>query len=270
MRLTVTLAILAGLLSAAGAAAKEAPAGVSADDILERNFAALGGKAKLRAVRTLRFEATQQGGGNSVPMKVYWKRPDRLRIESPEEGLEKVQAFDGERAWSTYPQLQGFAAELLDDAGRDSMRDQADLVEGPTFDYAAKGNQVELLGNEKLAEGDAWRLQLTTARGEVRTLWIDCLTLLQVREVRTQYSGGREVTTDSRLSDFRSVGGILFAHRVESRVRVAGSGGQESASEDSVFSIQKIELDVDLPDSLFEMPLPSPPPPPQAAAPAPL
>lgn len=282
MKVQATLAVLAAVLAAAssacsadagtapppqGSTAKPAPAvGLSVDDILERNLAALGGKEKLRALKSLRFEATEQTGTQSVPLLVYWKRPDRLRVEAPEEGLLKIQAFDGTRAWSTYPELPGFEAQFLDGAEQDALRDQADLVEGPTFDYVAKGNRVELLGKESLNNRDAWRLELTTARGEVRMLWFDCASFLEVREERVQTSGDRRITTDSMLSDFRPAGGVLFAHRVESRSRISGGGVPERAGEPSVFTIQKLEVDVDLPDSLFALP---PAAAPAASAPAP-
>ena len=268
MKFTATLAVLAGLLAAACATAQADPTPPTADDILERNFAALGGREKLRAVRTVRFEATQQAGGQSTPTKVYWKRPDRLRIEVPDEGLIKVVAFDGATAWSTYPQLPGFETEVLEGPARDSLREQADLVEGPTFDYAAKGHHVELVGKEKVGAGEAWRLLLTTAKGELRTFWFDCASFLEVREERTQSSDGKEVTTVSDLSDFQPAKGILFAHRVESRVRAAGDG-PEGSGEPSVFTIQKLELDVDLEDSLFAMPATTPAPEAPRASPTP-
>lgn len=284
MKVQTTLAILTVVLAAAGSAcsadsstplappegtaASAAAAAISADDILERNLAALGGRERIGSIKTLRFEAIEQTGGKSAPVRVSWKRPDRLRVEAPEEGLLKVQAFDGTQAWSTYPELPGFETQLLEGPERDALRDQADLVEGPTFDYAAKGNRIELLGKERLEDGDAWRLQLTTARGEVRMLWFDCASFLQVREERVQTSGDRRITTESNLSDFRPAGGILFAFRVESRARIAGGGAPESAGEPSVFTIQKLEIDVELPDSLFAAPTAAASPAPAVPAPA--
>jgi len=248
MKLKGAFTILAGLLAATGLAAQ------TADDILEGNFAALGGKATLRAVRTLRLEATQKTGDETVALTIYWKRPDKLRIESPVQGLATVQVFDGATAWYTYPELTGFAAELLSGAALESLRAQADLLEGPTFDYTAKGHRVELLGKEKLPGGDAWRLLLTTAKGDVRTLWFDCASRLQIREERKELREGREVAIESRLSDFRAVGGILFAHRVEERVQAVGKADGEGTAALSTFTIQKLELDGDVPDALFAMP----------------
>jgi len=253
MKITATLALLAGL---AGAGAPASPTTPSADEILERNFAALGGKASLRALGSLTYEGTEQTGGKSLPVKVYWKRPDRLRIEAPEQGLDKVQAFDGERAWSTYPGLAGYPADLLQGAARDNLRDLADLVEGPTFDYERKGHRLELLGRHKLADGEAWLLQLTLANGEVRMLWFDCDSFLQLREERSQRDGERVLTTESSFFDFRPVGGILFAHRVETRFRVAVGGAPASFGEPSIFTIEKIATGIELPDSLFAFPSP--------------
>lgn len=299
MKLPATITILAGLLAAActlAATAAPAPqqapavlegegegqgekerATLSADEILERNFAALGGRERFRAVRTLHLEATQQAGGRSETLKVYWQHPDRLRIEAPYDGLDTLQVFDGEKAWFTYPGLPGFEVEILDGAQREALRVQADLVEGPTFNYAAKGHRVELLGKEKLPEGEAWRLLLTTAQGDIRTLWFDATTFLQVREERREFRPDGEVRIESTLSDFRAVGGLLFAHRVESRTTpagpapdpAAGGSGSGRSAELSVFSIQKLEVDGNVPDALFALPAASPTPPVATPTPAP-
>jgi hypothetical protein len=52
------------------------------------------------------------------------------------------------------------------------------------------------------------------------------------------------------------VGGILFAHRVEEHVRAGGKASGAGIGEFSVFTIQKVELDVDIPDALFALPAP--------------
>ena len=251
-------------------AAPSAPAALSApsaDAILERNFAALGGRDKIHAVRSLRLEATQSAGEKRLPLRLYWKRPDRLRIEARDEGLDALQVFDGEQAWFTYPALPGFEIQFLEGAEREALRAQADLVEGPTFDYAAKGHRVELVAREKLpgTEIDAWRLLLTTAQGEVRTLWFDTSSMLQVREERRERRGDKEAVIESNLSDFRPAGGILFAHRVEERLFIGG----EAQGVPSVVTIEKLELDLDLPDSLFTLPAASPAPAAQEAPKAP-
>jgi outer membrane lipoprotein-sorting protein len=216
----------------------------------------------MKAVRSLRLTATQWSGGangQSVPMTVYWQRPDRLRIETPEDGLLKVVAFDGTTAWSTYPELAGFKTQILGEAEREALVAQADLLEGPTFDPVAKGHRVEFDGREKIGGGEAWRVRLTTAQGEVRRLWFDCETFLQVREERTQTLDGHAFTTVSILSDFRPAGGILFAHRTESRSRAPGDP-PEGAGDPTVFSISTLEIDADLPDGLFSPPAAGPAP----------
>lgn len=267
MKSVVTWTLLASLAGAVAAAEAPAP---TAHEILERNLDALGGRAKFRAVHSLRLSATQSipgAPGKEVALRVLWKRPDRLRIEVPEEGLLHVEAFDGSVAWSSYPELPGFETEILEGEARDLLKEQADLLEGPTFDPETKGHHVELVGREELPGGPAWRILLTMASGELRTLWFDCETNLQVREERTARVGDREVVTVSILSDFRSVGGLLFAHRTESRQRETG-GPADGSGEPSIFAIQGLELDVDLPDSLFAPPASDPLPPPALAAPA--
>ena len=79
--------------------------------------------------------------------------------------------------------------------------------------------------------------------------------------------GERVLDTEMTLSDFRPAGGILFAHRVETRFRVAVGGAPAAFGEPSVFIIEKIATDSELPDSLFAFPLPVKPAPAAASAP---
>ena len=108
-------------------------------------------------------------------------------------------------------------------------------------------------------------------------LWFDAATFLQVREERREFRPDGDVRIESTLSDFRAVGGLLFAHRVESRATpdkpapdpAVGGSGPGRPAEVSVFSIQKLEVDGNVPDALFALPEPEPAPAPPASAPGP-
>jgi hypothetical protein len=125
------------------------------------------------------------------------------------------------------------------------MEEQADM-DGPLIDYAAKGNVVEYLGKEKVEGTDCHKLKVTLKSGDIRTIFIDAESNLEVRiEGRTMIRG-TERASETILGDWKEVGGILMAHSID----VGQPGGQMRQK----MTMEKIELNVPLEASRFAMP----------------
>jgi hypothetical protein len=154
--------VLAGLLAAASVAAQ------TADDILEGNFTALGGR---KIAPSTRFQATQTGDKSVHGSTGSGPASSASTLLS---GPRMVQVFDGEGL--VHPRLPGFAASCTD---RPRGPPRAGRPRQSTFDHAAKGHRVRSAGWLPAGEGDT----LTTAKGDVRTLWFDSA---DVADSRTQ------------------------------------------------------------------------------------
>ncbi len=126
------------------------------------------------------------------------------------------------------------------------MEEQADM-DGPLVDYKSKGHTVELLGKEKVEGTDCYKLKVTLKSGDVRTVFIDTESNLEVKvEGRTMIRGTEQVS-DTLLGDWKDVGGILMAHSIDN--------GQPGAPMRQKITIDKIELNVPLEDARFAMPV---------------
>jgi hypothetical protein len=214
------------------------------DEILARNLEARGGAQRLASVQSLRLTGQIQFGvGLSGPFTLERRRPRSMRAEFVLEGARGVQAFDGRLAWTLAPGEK--AAEALSGREAGEVEEQADL-DGPLLDWKAKGHALELLGRQKLSDRDTWALRLTTAKGNLRTLFLDARTFLEACIEGTRTLGGEELMIESWLSDYRSVDGIQLPFRIES--------GPKGLRERQRIAFDKAELNVPLDAARFRMP----------------
>jgi len=218
------------------------------DEILEKHFAALGGKDKIAAVQSARIHAKQVFGPQEVPATISWKRPGKIRLEFTLQGLTGIQAYDGKDAWQVMPFLGKNDPEAMTGDDLKDIIEQADLIEGPLFNWKDKGNTVELLGKEAVEGTDAWKLKLTQKNGDISTIYLDADAYLQIKSEGKRKRGEQEIEFESSYGDYKEVGGLMFAHSVESKPKGAPQG--------ATITIESVELGVDIPDSEFVMPAP--------------
>jgi outer membrane lipoprotein-sorting protein len=245
-----TLAALAfGLL----AALPQTAAAQTADELIEKNIQAKGGREKLKAVETVRLTGKMTvGPGADAPFTLEMKRPNKGRIEFLFQGMTGVQAYDGATGWSVMPFLGKKDAEVMSAEDLKQVEDQFDL-EGPLVDYKAKGHQVELLGKEDLEGTPAYKLKLTKKNGEVSTVFLDAEYFLEVREESKRTMRGQEMETVSTFGDYKPVEGMVLAHSINVQIKGAPVPPQ-------VMTIEKVEINPAVADARFAMPKPEAPP----------
>src|SRR5579871_1638874 len=127
-----------------------------------------------------------------------------------------------------------------------NAQDQAD-IDGPLVDYKNKGNTVELIGKEKVADKDSYHIKVVLKNGSERDLYLDATTFLGLKTSAKTTMHGTEVELESILGDYRDVNGLKFPFSIEQH-QIGGEGpGQK-------ITFTKIELDPPLQDSIFKMP----------------
>ncbi len=217
------------------------------DEIVNSNLAARGGKERIQALQSLRQTGTATASGGRVARVVHeMKRPGLFRLEFSSQGTKSVFAHDGEVGWQVAPLEGQFEPEAttaeIDTAEGADQRD----IEGPLVDWREKGHVVELVGREPLPGGEAFRLKLTLSDGSIRYDYIDVASHQVVRSDFTRTIRGRAVQFEESLSDFREVGGLMFPHLIETRVK--------DRPEVIRIVVEEIELDPVIDDARFRFP----------------
>jgi len=240
MRIAVLtlLALLAPLTPTASAQ--------TADELIAKNIEAKGGLAKIKAVKSMRATGKMIGGpGMEFPFVMMNKRPKSTRMEFTFQGMTGMQVYDGKTAWMSMPFMGKKEPEVMPPDESKMIEEQADF-DGPLMDYKEKGHTVELLGKEQVEGADAYKLKVTLKGGDVRTIYLDAETYLEIKVEAKRMVRGSEVEGESLMSDYKEVGGMMMAHMMES--------GAKGNPQRQKIVIEKIELNPEIADSLFAMP----------------
>ena len=223
------------------------------DDIIANNIQARGGLDKLKSVQSIKSTATMaMGPGMEAPGVLIQKRGNLARLEFTIQGLTMVQAYDGKNAWQIMPFTGKKDPELMSGDEAKEVEEMGDF-DGPWVDYKSKGNQVELLGKEKIEGTDAYKLKVSLKNGDVQTIYMDADSFLEIKEETKRTVRGSEQVMESSIGDYKEVGGIIFPFAVES--------GAKGSSEKQKLTVTKVELNVPADDSIFKMPAAAPPAP---------
>jgi outer membrane lipoprotein-sorting protein len=216
------------------------------DEIVAKHLAARGGGSKIAAIESLRMtaKARAEGGREAVVVREA-KRPGRLRLEFTAQGVTGVYAYDGERGWCVSPFDGQLEPEPMPPEATRSAIEWSDIG-GPLVDWKAKGHRVELAGREPLEGGEAWKLKVTLKGGDVRWLYLDARSFLQVRTEATRSVAARPITVETTFGDYRGTAGVLFPHAVEIGVK-----GRPTRLR---ILVQNVEVNPVLDDARFRMP----------------
>jgi len=240
------LVVVSLLLAVAHAASAQ-----TADDIIEKHLAALGGRAALAKVRSRSMKGTMTlttpAGDVSGPVEIFNEAPNKsrllLNLDLTSFGAGQMtvdQRFDG---------TSGYVIDTLQ-GNRDISGGQLENMKNgsfpsPLLNYKDRGMTVELAGKEKAVDRDAYLLVLTPKSGPVARQFIDSETFLLIRvviKVELPQVGELEQTTD--FSDYRAVDGV----KVPFTIRAS------STVQRSTVALTNVEHNTSIDQALFSKP----------------
>jgi len=218
----------------------------SADEVIAKFIEAIGGQAKLEAIKTQRATGKMVIGGGMMeaPFTTEHKRPNRFRMNFTFQGMTGSRAFDGAMGWSVMPFAGKTDPEKMSEEDVKQLEDQLDM-DGPLVDYKKKGHQIELIGKDEIEGAPTYKLKVTKKNGTVEYHYLDAEHFIPIKVKGKVAVQGTEVEFETSLGDYKEVGGVLMAHSIQQQA--GGMGGNSMV-------LEKIEVNVDLPDSLFTMP----------------
>jgi hypothetical protein len=243
--------LLVGLVGGLVATAASAQ---TAGELVAKNNQAQGG-GKLRSVKTARLSGklTVEGTEGGPLLLEYVPPSHQVRMETTAKGVVDTSAYDGKIGWEV-KRSEGKTepARLTGDALKD-MKETADF-QGALFDPESKGNEVEVLGKGEIDGNPVFKLKLTKSDGEESTIYLDAKSYLEVREETTHTS--RSETTDlvTTYSNYKTVDGVTLPGTIETKSKETLGGGMIRMEGSMVISIDKIEINVDIPASRFARP----------------
>lgn len=215
---------------------KKLPEGLKVEDVLNKYIDVLGGKENLLKVKDRVIKLTGSTQGMNITVTISQKYPNKLMQLIDAGVFQQKTIFDGEKGKvEVMGQVQELSGEQLE-----SLKEQA--IDAP-LDYLKYGLKPELVGIESVNGKDAYKIVLTSSSGKKTTQYYDVETGLLVRTVSnvTTPQGSFAQTMD--VSDYREVQGLKYPFKY------VQSFGPQSIE----LNVSSIEINTNLPDSLFEV-----------------
>jgi hypothetical protein len=261
-----------------------APATLSAEQIVDKHVAARGGLQAWRAVQAMSLNGKMEAGtadslaksvrvarggrgranrptsaevaaGTSkvaadqqvqLPFVLEMKSPRKSRLEIEFAGKTAVQVYDGSKGWKVRPFLNRNEVEPFTEEEAKAVAAKSDIA-GPLIDYAAKGTKVALEGVEPVEGRKAYKLKTATKSGDVRHIWIDAQSFLDVKvEGVPRRMDGKAHSVWIYQRDFRSVQGLMVPFVLETAV--------DGYPETHRVTVEKVAVNPKLADTLFAKP----------------
>ncbi len=191
--------------------ATPAPAGVTAQTVLDAYIKAIGGKMAVEKVKDIKKVYTTTVQGMEATLTEYNKAPDLYSMDMKVGGM-VLQAitYDGKRA-----KLKSMMGEKeLEDMQLDEVKRSAYAF--PELHYADLGQVPQLMGIVDLNGVKAYRVNVKTLPGGRFDEYYDVATGLKLRRKEHQsQEGGASAQVITDYGDYRAVNGVLLPHTLQ-------------------------------------------------------
>src|SRR5262245_26349204 len=185
------------------------------DQLIDRNVQALGGRAAIENVQSIKLALHIVDPDFEVDAVYYAARPGRMRIDITAGGQRAyVEAFNGSRAW----QWKGSGEPVEESKTATGALRHGIELPGKLFglhEVQGRGNKLALVGRESVDDIDYYVLRLKFSDGASTTLYLDPRTWLitRRRDVRPLHPDldPTPTTIETKMTDFRKVDNLVFS-----------------------------------------------------------
>jgi len=217
----------------------------TADDIVNKHIEAMGGKDKLAQLKSLHMDMTMQVMGNEAPSSVTIIEGKGSRSESDMMGQKVVQVVTDTGGWMINPMLGSTTAQAMPEEQYKQGANQI-YATSPLYNYAGKGSTLELQGQEKVGDINAYKLKITNKSGNTATYYIDPNTYYIIQMAVNGEMMGNPVSITVTNSDFeKTPDGYVFPRTIQTDM-----GGQFSI----IAKVTKVDINPTVDTTIFEMP----------------
>ena len=195
-------------------------------------------------------KAINQGMEN--PFTMTQARPAQYRLEVPIQGQLMVQVYNDGEAWYIAPWTGSLDPQDIAGDQLKSMKKQSD-IEGPLYNYAEKGNKLELLGTDDMEGSEVYKIKLIDEFEDETIYFMDAENYVILKEEANTTMRGEPVKSETYYSDFKPIGDeeMIMAYSFE--VRMNGVAVSSIVVED-------VQLNPEVDPSIFDKPAPATPP----------
>lgn len=215
----------------------------TADEVIQKHTAALGGLDAFNAVTTCKITGTVTAQDNDLPVTTQIVNGKSMRTDVEVMGQSITNVYNNGTGWKINP-FAGVETPT-DVTGKElvDFKGQAFLASN-LMDYKSRGHQVELLTPEEVDGITALKIKLTAKEdGRITTYYINSATYLLHKSVTKRDLQGMEMDVETYFADYKDINGLKFS--MSRSQKVQGQAFQE-------LHIDKIELNVAIDENIFK------------------
>lgn len=208
------------------------------------NYFEVNGQEKLLAAKNSVSTGKMLQMGLEIPFKQYSAAPSKFRVEATFQGMSIITTYNGTEGWNINPFSGQTEPQPMGEVEMKAMAVQADY-EGMFWNYEKKGYKVTLEGTEEVEGANCYAVKVVHQNDDTFTYYIDAESYVVLKTSSKMTLDGRTVESETYMSNYQEGDGYVFPGKIETR-----SGGQIQ----NTVVIDKMEIGLDLDDSLFEKP----------------
>jgi hypothetical protein len=217
----------------------------TADEIIGKYVQAIGGKEVLSKISSVYTETTMDVMGMQITVKSTILSGKGMRQDMEVQGSAMVTCFNDKDGWSINPMTGSGTAESMPESQYNSGKDQI-VVGAPFINYAEKGFKAELVGNESVANVNAYKVKLTSPENKESAYYFDPNTFYLIKSVQQAEMQGQMVENVITYSDYKQTEGYSMPYKINTDI----AGGQFSIAG----TVTKVELNKPVDETIFAKP----------------
>src|SRR5689334_22688698 len=156
----------------------------TAEEIIAKYITAIGGKDKIAAINSVRMETVISANGMDASGTIAVVNGKGYRNESDWGGQKVIQVYTDKSGWTQNPFTGANDPTAFPDDAYKMGKYQIYLV--PLLDYAAHGDKVELLGQERVGGGsgpNTYKIKFSNPNGMNAIYYFDIANNLLIQSV---------------------------------------------------------------------------------------
>ncbi len=213
----------------------------TADDIVNKNIDAIGGKENWRKIQSMRSEATLNTQGIEIPVVITQVHNKAAKQEYSVMGMSGYSIISVDGGWNFNPMQGQSKPEPMSQEELNIGKEQLD-IQGELLDYKQKGHNVQILESEDVDGTLCLKLKLTRKSGRESFILIDPKTFYVVKTVSNIIVNGQEIESSVTLSNYQKLPeGIVVPFTMENNQLPAP------------INFSKIEVNPKIDDSVFKV-----------------
>jgi hypothetical protein len=217
----------------------------TADEIIDKYIEAAGGKDVISKINSVYTESTVSIMGNDAPATTTILNGKGYKTEMEMNGQKVVSCITDTGGWVINPMMGSSEPQPMPAEQYKMGKLQLD-VGGPLYNYKEKGEKVELQGQEKVGDVNAYKLKVTMPDSNEVNYYIDPNTYHIVQATFSTEFQGQPIDVTTTFSNFQKTDiGYVMPYSIDTNY-----GGQFEMP----ITIKKVEVNKEIDPSTFAMP----------------